>query len=162
MPPEIQIVRTDLGRAEHAAAFLDLLDHYAHDPMGGGTGLSAAARRELVPRLQLQPGFVGFMAWNAAAAAGLINCFEGFSTFAARPLLNVHDIVVRDGARGAGIGQALLAAAEAEARHRGCCKLTLEVLSNNHRALASYSRFGFRPYVLDPAAGQAVFLQKCL
>ena len=48
------------------------------------------------------------------------------------------------------------------ARQLGCCKLTLEVLSNNRRALAAYERAGFAPYVLDPAAGQALFLQKLL
>ena len=48
------------------------------------------------------------------------------------------------------------------ARELGCCKLTLEVLSNNARAVAAYQRAGFAPYVLDPAAGYALFLQKPL
>jgi len=43
---------------------------------------------------------------------------------------------------------------------RGCCKLTLEVLTGNLVALRSYERFGFAPYALDPAAGQASFMQK--
>ena len=64
--------------------------------------------------------------------------------------------------RGQGVGQALLAAAEAHARERGCCKLTLEVLTGNAVALRSYERFGFAPYALDPAAGQASFMQKWL
>ena len=93
---------------------------------------------------------------------GLINCFEGFSTFAARPLLNIHDLVVLAEQRGGGIGQQLLSAAEAAARERDCCKLTLEVLGNNHAALQSYARFGFRAYQLDPAAGTARFLEKPL
>lgn len=157
-----RIVAIDLARADHARAFLDLLDHYAHDPMGGGTGLSDYARAHLVDGLAARPGFAGFLAFVGDAPAGLINCFEGYSTFAARPLLNIHDIVVLDTHRGHGIAQALLAAAEGEAHARGCCKLTLEVLSNNRRALASYARFGFRPYELDPAAGQALFLEKKL
>lgn len=164
--PDPAITPTDFADPAHVRAFLELLDHYAHDPMGGGRGLSDDARRHLVGELQARPGFVGFLAWEgkgrAMRAVGLINCFEGFSTFAARPLLNVHDIVVDAERRAAGIGQALLAAAEEAARARGCCKLTLEVLSNNHRALASYARFGFRPYELDPAAGQALFLEKKL
>lgn len=155
-----RIVATDLARTDHARAFLDLLDHYARDPMGGGKGLSDYARAHLVDDLKAHPGFVGFLAFVGGEPAGLVNCFEGYSTFAARPLLNVHDIVVRDRFRGRGIAQALLAAAEGAARARGCCKLTLEVLSNNRGALASYARFGFRPYELDPAAGQALFLEK--
>lgn len=161
-PPDLRIGPTDLADPRHAAAFLALLDHYARDPMGGGAGLSDFARAHLAERLSRHPGFVGFLAWQGEEAVGLINCFEGFSTFAARPLLNIHDVVVHSGHRAAGIGQALLRAAEAAARARGCCKLTLEVLANNHRALASYARFGFHPYELDPAAGQALFLEKKL
>jgi GNAT superfamily N-acetyltransferase len=56
----------------------------------------------------------------------------------------------------------LLAAAEQHARQKGCCKLTLEVLTGNHQAHAIYLRFGFAPYTLDPAAGQASFMQKWL
>ena len=116
----------------------------------------------LVDRLRQRPDFVGVMAWTGAEAVGLANAFEGFSTFAAKPLLNVHDIVVRWDRRGRGIGQRLLHAMEALARQRGCCKLTLEVLSNNHRALASYRRFGFGDYQLDPDAGTARFMEKRL
>ncbi|THF62006.1 GNAT family N-acetyltransferase [Pseudothauera rhizosphaerae] len=156
------VVATDLRDPAHAAALVALLDHYARDPMGGGTGLSDAVKAALPDRLARWPGYVSFLAWADGSPVGLINCFEGFSTFAARPLLNVHDIVVHAARRGRGVGQALLAAAEDAARARGCCKLTLEVLSNNHKALAAYERAGFAPYVLDPVAGQALFLQKWL
>jgi GNAT superfamily N-acetyltransferase len=152
----------DLAEPAQGQAFLDLLDHYARDPMGGGTGLAADTRATLVEALRRVPHFRAALAFAADEAVGLINCFTGFSTFAARPLLNIHDIVVRADWRGRGVGQALLAWAEAQARELGCCKLTLEVLTNNRRAMASYRQAGFAPYVLDPAAGQAVFLQKCL
>jgi len=58
--------------------------------------------------------------------------------------------------------QALLGAAHDLARARGCCKLTLEVLSGNAVAMRSYLRSGFANYQLDPAAGQAVLMQKWL
>ncbi len=161
MPP-VEVRPTDLSQPQQAAAWLDLLDHYARDPMGGGSGLDPAVRQALVPALAGVPHFHSALAWQGGEAVGLINCFAGFSTFAARPLLNIHDIAVRDARRGAGIGQVLLAWAEGRARELGCCKLTLEVLSNNRRALAAYERAGFAPYVLDPAAGQALFLQKLL
>ena len=92
----------------------------------------------------------------------MINSFEGYSTFKAQPLLNIHDIAVLPAHRSQGVGQALLAAAQDHAVERGCCKLTLEVLTGNHAALASYQRFGFAPYALDPAAGQASFMHKWL
>jgi GNAT superfamily N-acetyltransferase len=158
----IIVRRVDLTAADDGAALLDLLDHYARDPMGGGAALAPEVRHALIARLAATPHYRGALALKAGRAVGLINCFFGFSTFAARPLLNVHDLVVRDDARGAGIGQALLAWAESEARAAGCCKVTLEVLTGNAVALRAYQRAGFLPYELDPAAGQAVLLQKKL
>jgi len=157
-----QVIPVDLNDATHAMAWLELLDHYASDPMGGGEGLSEYAKVHLVGTMREVPGFHGALAWLDGRAVGLIDCFAGFSTFAARPLLNVHDIVVRAELRGQGIGQALLRWAEERARELGCCKLTLEVLANNTRAMASYKQAGFAPYVLDPAAGHALLLQKYL
>jgi ribosomal protein S18 acetylase RimI-like enzyme len=45
---------------------------------------------------------------------------------------------------------------------RGCCKLTLEVLSNNPKAIKLYRHLGFAPYELDSAHGHALFYQKWL
>jgi GNAT superfamily N-acetyltransferase len=158
----LTITPLDLQDPSHTAALLSLLDHYAHDPMGGGTGLSAYAQQHLLEALRARTDYVAFIAWVNDVAVGLINCFEGFSTFAAKPLLNVHDIAVLDAHRGQGIGRALLTAAEACATQRGCCKLTLEVLDRNSQAMVLYTNFGFELYALDPAAGSAIFLQKGL
>lgn len=158
----ISIIAVDLNDSVHTQALISVLDHYANDPMGGGAPLCAQTREELIPRLREQPGYIAFLAYSEAQAIGLINCFLGFSTFAARPLLNIHDLAVHADHRGAGVGRALLAAAETAARTRGCCKVTLEVLSNNVRAIATYDRAGFEPYALDPAAGQAIFMHKKL
>ena len=158
----ISIVAVDLDCPSHGSALIDLLDHYARDPMGGATPLSAESRERLIACLAARTDFLAFLAYDHDKAVGLINCFEGFSTFAARPLLNVHDIAVRDSHRGKGIGGRLIAAAEAAAKARNCCKLTLEVLSNNTQAIAAYRRAGFKPYELDPAAGQALFMHKWL
>lgn len=158
----LRVVPLDLADAQHVAAFLDLLEHYARDPMGGGNGLLPETRATLVDALKVLPGFHGALAFAGQTPVGLINCFTGFSTFAAKPLLNVHDLVVHEAQRGRGIAQALLTWAERRAQALGCCKLTLEVLSNNRRAMAVYQRAGYVPYELDPAAGQALLLQKTL
>jgi ribosomal protein S18 acetylase RimI-like enzyme len=160
--PEVAIVPVALDRPEHGLWLLDLLDHYARDPMGGGKPLSNATRAHLVEALRARADYAGLFALSAGEPVGLLNAFEGFSTFAARPLLNIHDLVVRQALRGQGIAQRLLLAAEELAHARGCVKLTLEVLSNNQRAQESYARFGFRAYALDPAAGHALFLEKPL
>jgi ribosomal protein S18 acetylase RimI-like enzyme len=60
------------------------------------------------------------------------------------------------------VGRGLLAAVETRARELGCCKLTLEVLDKNDRALRTYSGAGFKRYSLQPGAGEAIFLTKGL
>ena len=158
----LQIKRVDYLNAKDAQALAELLDAYARDPMGGGDALKPEAVARLCSDLARIPGAASFIAWLNGLAVGLINCFEGYSTFKAQPLLNVHDIAVLPSHRGQGVGQALLKAAEEHARKRGCCKLTLEVLSGNAQALSSYKRFGFTQYELAAAAGQAQFMQKWL
>jgi len=102
------------------------------------------------------------LAFDDAVPVGLINCIEGFSTFACRPLVNVHDVVVVDTYRGRGVGRLMLDRVEAIARSRGACKLTLEVLDGNRSAISLYEKVGFEPYQLDPAMGQARFFQRWL
>lgn len=158
----LQVRRADYTGAADRTALVNLLNAYAIDPMGGGQPLAPDVRASLCDRMAQVPHAASFIAWLGDEAVGLINCFEGFSTFKAKPLLNVHDIVVLPAHRSRGVGQALLAAAERHAQERGCCKLTLEVLPRNARALRSYGQFGFAPYVLDPREGQALMLQKWL
>lgn len=161
-PENLRIAAVDLKNGPISESWFELLDHYARDPMGGGTGLSEYAKAHLVEQLKNLPTFHGALAFDGDVAVGLINCFAGFSTFAAKPLLNIHDVVVRQDLRRQGIGQVLLAWAEGRARQLGCCKLTLEVLANNVGAMASYKRAGYAPYELDPAAGHALLMQKNL
>ena len=158
----LQVKRVDYLNAQDARTLVALLDAYAQDPMGGGEALAQDVKARLCDDLAARTDAASFIAWLDDAPVGLVNCIEGYSTFKAQPLMNIHDIAVLPGHRGAGVGQALLAAAEQHAKDRGCCKLTLEVLTGNGRALKSYLGFGFEPYALDPAAGQASFMQKWL
>jgi len=158
----LKVQRVDYLNANDAQALVFLLNAYAQDPMGGGEALQPEAAARLCADLSRIASAASFIAWLDDKPIGLINCFEGYSTFKAKPLLNVHDIAVLAGHRGQGVGHALLKAAEEHARLRGCCKLTLEVLSGNVPAMRSYKRFGFEQYELDPAAGQAQFMQKWL
>jgi GNAT superfamily N-acetyltransferase len=157
---ELKVRRVDYQMAQDRAALCSLLNHYAQDAMGGGEAIDPAALARLCNELAARPFAFSFIAWRGEEPVGLINCFEGFSTFKAQPLINIHDVVVLANQRGLGIAQALMAAVETEARARGACKLTLEVLSGNAVALQSYERYGFAPYQLDPQAGHAMFLQK--
>jgi ribosomal protein S18 acetylase RimI-like enzyme len=71
-------------------------------------------------------------------------------------------LAVLNGHRGQHIAERMLVLVETMARERGACKLTLEVLSGNASAMRLYKRVGFAQYELDPAAGQAGFMQKLL
>lgn len=158
----MQIVRVDYGNPAHAQALVDLLDAYARDPAGGGHALSEHARAHVVAGLAARPQAFSVLAFDGEQAIGLVNCFEGFSTFAARPLVNVHDVIVLAAYRGRRVGELMLALVERIARERGACKLTMEVLQGNAPALRLYGRIGFAAYELDPAMGAARFLQKPL
>jgi ribosomal protein S18 acetylase RimI-like enzyme len=157
-----EIVRARYDDPTHAAALVDLLDAYARDPAGGGEPLSDYTRAHLIGELAARPFIFSVLAFDGGAPVGLVNAIEGFSTFACRPLVNVHDVVVLPSHRGRGIAAHLFAEVETIARERGACKLTLEVLAGNHAARALYEKLGFDDYRLDPAMGHAQFMQKWL
>lgn len=158
----VSVCRADYANPAHATALVSLLDAYAQDPMGGGQALSEFAKANLVPALAARPQAFSVLAFDGDKPVGLVNCFEGFSTFACRPLVNVHDVAVLDGYRGHRIAEQMLGVAQAIARERGASKMTLEVLQGNAGALRLYERAGFAGYQLDPAMGHARFLQKHL
>ena len=126
--PDILVLQASYTNAVHADAIGLLLNHYAEDPMGGGHSLPADLLQQLPAELAKRPHAFSVLAFVGGEPAGLVNCFEGFSTFACRPLVNVHDVVVKEQFRGLGLSQKMLQKVEEIARQRGCCKITLEVL----------------------------------
>lgn len=55
----------------------------------------------------------------------------------------LEDLFVRERSRGHGLGAALVEAALARARARGCARVELDTEASNEAALALYRRFGF-------------------
>lgn len=159
---ELDIRLADLTNPSDRADFLALLDEYARDPFGGGEPLPEVCHRELPEKLAAFPGAFSVLAYRDGKPLGLVNCFMGFSTFVCKPLVNIHDVVVSDAARGAGVCTAMMEKVVEVARERGCCKITLEVLEKNHPARAAYRKCGFKPYALDEGFGQAEFWQRYL
>ncbi len=141
---------------------MGLLADYATDPMGGGQPLDDHVLTNLPAELAKRPHAFSIILYVDEVPAALANCFEAFSTFACAPLINIHDLVVSSKFRGMGLSQRLLDAIEERAIARNCCKITLEVLSNNEPAKHAYLKYGFAPYSLDPEAGEALFWQKSL
>lgn len=138
----------DLSDPADADAVVAMLDAYARDPLGMSAPLPAEVRSVLIDRLRGVPHWIG-LARHGEAPVGIAVCFFGFSTFRARPLLNLHDFAVVPEARGLGVGKILMEAVIAAARERGCCKVTLEVRSDNDRAKRLYASAGFSPLDTD-------------
>jgi ribosomal protein S18 acetylase RimI-like enzyme len=156
------IVEAELDRAEHQRAVVELTAAYALDVMGNGAPLPPQVLEQLVPGLRAHPTTLVLLAYVGDAAVGIATCFLGFSTFAARSLVNVHDLAVLPEYRGQGIGRALLAAVERVARERGCVKVTLEVQENNRRARRVYEAAGFSQATYAESTGGALFYAKPL
>jgi ribosomal protein S18 acetylase RimI-like enzyme len=158
----IDIVTADLRNKAHAEATVNLLNHYSRDEMGGGQDLPQFVQENLVGELLRRREAHVVLAYSGQTPVGLVILMEGFSTFACKPLLNIHDVVVLSSFRGQGIAQKLLLKSEEIAKSLGCCKLTLEVLEGNKTAQAAYKASGFAGYELDPQMGKALFWQKKL
>lgn len=84
------------------------------------------------------------------------------SSFRARRVLGLEDLVVSESARGAGIGQALMKALAREAVRRKAIRMEWDVLDWNTEAIRFYRRLGARSrapwlrYTLDEKAMKAL------
>jgi GNAT superfamily N-acetyltransferase len=159
---QIAVVKADLSDTQHQNAVLCLMDAYSADPMGDAKPLSEFARLHLISGLRTHPTTLIFLAFHSEQPCGIATCFRGFSTFAAKRLINIHDFFVDPVFRGKGIGHMLLEAILEEAKATECCKLTLEVQQNNSRARSIYRIFGFKQavYAADSESGGSLFMVK--
>jgi ribosomal protein S18 acetylase RimI-like enzyme len=161
-PANVEIVDADLARPEHQNALVAMLEAYMRDPMEGGVPPSDQVKRDLVPGLRAHPACYVLLAYRDDVPVGFSICFRGFSTFNARPLINIHDIFVDSSVRGAGIGKMLIARIEAKARELNCCAMTLEVRENNRVARGLYRKVGFDRVLVGPDRVPMEFWRKPL
>src|SRR5918996_1263251 len=159
--PDLVIIEADLDNPQHQGAIVAMINAYARDPMGDGRDLPDEVRRNLIPGLRQHPTTLIFLAYAGQEPVGIAVCFRGFSTFAARPLINIHDLAVVPEYRGQRVGRRLLERVEARGRELGCCKLTLEVRDDNQTAQQLYWRAGFA-YAASDAGTRTWFLEKRL
>lgn len=141
----LSITEANLEHPDDATAIVTLLQAYAEEMMGAGKTLPSAVTDRIIPGLKAVHGCLVLLARFDGAPAGLAISFPGFSTWKASPLLNLHDLAVNARFRGLGVGRKLLNEVERHARSRGCCRLTLEVYEENHRAKQLYLSEGFHP-----------------
>ncbi len=161
MPPNINIVRVDYSNPQHCNDLCRLLLEYAEHETGVDGPVSPDMFDQLPRLLADFPTAFSLLARCDGRAVGLINGFFGLSTFTGRRLINVHDVVVTEHARGQGVAGRLLAEVEAIARESDCCRITLEVLQNNASAHRAYEKRGFTRTPYHPDV-DTLFLQKSL
>ncbi|WP_444997825.1 GNAT family N-acetyltransferase [Aliikangiella sp. IMCC44359] len=152
----------DYHDQQQANALVELLNIYALDPMGGAKPLSEDVKYNLASELAKLNYAFSIIAYVNKKPAGLANCFEGFSTFKSKPLINIHDLVVAPEFRGQKIATLLLQKVEDIAKEKGCCKVTLEVLNNNKIAKKAYAKFGFLGSSPEEKSDQMLFWEKPL
>lgn len=136
---------------------------YSSDVMGGGEALALEHCMNIAAGLDKYGHAYTLLAFDEnGLPLGLATSILSYSTFKLQPVLNLHDFFVLEKVRGRGLAFMLLENLEVLAKELGCCKLSLEVLSNNEPAKRCYRRFGFEPYALAEEAGCAEFWQKVI
>lgn len=143
MTDELTVRRALLNLPEDAHAYRLMLNRYAADPLGQGSPLDDALLDKVIADVSNHPCGYPFLALLDGEPVGFATCFLGYSTFKAAPLMNIHDIAVAPEQRRRGVGSALIEAIAQEALKLGCCRLTLEVRSDNPAAISLYRTTGF-------------------
>ena len=140
----VNIIDVNFNNQEHCKAVIDLMNHYMQDDMGGNTAPhTPESGLKLIEGLKNHCNKLCLLAIIEGNFVGLTNCFIGFGTFAAKPFINIHDVVVLNEYRGQGIGKALLNEVISRAQAMQCGKVTLEVRTDNTKAKTLYRNLDF-------------------
>jgi hypothetical protein len=91
---QIEIHEADLNNISHQKAIVYLLNEYAKDLQGYKKSLPEKVLNELIPEMMKIPTAIIFLATVENQHVGMAICFLGFSTFYARPIINIHDFSV--------------------------------------------------------------------
>lgn len=160
MTQSVEVVQVDYTNQKQRSAIPYLLNIYAKGLLGFRSEIKKHVLDGLVPGLERTQNALVLLARTGGEYVGMAICFVGFSTFHAKPLINIHDFMVLEGFRGQGVGRALLGEIETIARKMDCCKITLEVQENNTSARRLYSSFGFKGSFLNQEAGRQLFMTR--
>lgn len=140
---EITITSCDFSNPVHLKKLVQLMNEYINDDMGGGESIQGTKETAFINGLKNHPSKLILFALYQQEYAGLANCFINFSTFAAKPYINIHDFVVHKDFRGKHVGKNLMQGILDRAREMDCAKVNLEVREDNHIAQGLYRQFGF-------------------
>lgn len=141
----ITYIECDFNNAAHLDALVELLNEYIQDDMGGGEPIVGFQKLRLVDGLNKHPAKYIVFATIENEAVGLAVCFEMFSTFAQKPTINIHDLIVKKEYRKEGVGSGLIDQITFIAKEKKCSKITLEVREDNFPAQMLYIEKDFKP-----------------
>jgi len=119
------------------------MNAYMEDDMGVGEPMPEHVAPNLINGLKKHVEYRGFFITENGEYAALANCNMNFGTFAASPVLNIHDFIVLPGFRKIGIGHFLMQKIIEYATENDCNKITLEVRHDNIKAKNLYLKTGF-------------------
>ena len=103
----------------------------------------ALARSYIAERIEKAESVILLAQDASAQALGFCQLYPTFCSLEAKPIYALYDLYVAPAARGAGIGNLLLLAAEDSARAHGKCRLDLTTAKTNLPAQAAYEALGW-------------------
>ena len=103
----------------------------------------ALANRYIAERIEKADSLILLAQDASAQALGFCQLYPTFCSLEAKPIYALYDLYVALAARGAGIGNLLLLAAEQSAREHGMCRLDLTTAKTNLPAQAAYEALGW-------------------
>jgi ribosomal protein S18 acetylase RimI-like enzyme len=130
--------------AEDAPVLFDLLQRLARD-LGKEQEFRGSLASLVDYGFASTPAFEAIIAWRGKTPLGFILYFSEFSTWRGSPGIYVQDLFVSAEARGAGVGQKLIAAVIEQGRQQGASYMRLSVHGGNERAFRFYRSLGFKP-----------------
>lgn len=139
----MQFIKVDLQSDKHCEALLGLLNQYMLDDFGIKKAMPADLGPKIVDGLKKHTAYLGFFVQIDNEMAALANCNLVFSTWKAKPVINIHDFIVSEKFRRRGVGLFLLKGIENYALEMGYCRLNLEVRYDNVKAQELYKKAGF-------------------
>lgn len=146
-------IRIRAARADDRAFLLGLLPRLAEftlPPWRTGAEIIAGEERTLASALaQLPPDAELLVAEGPEGARlGFVYIETETDYFRSKPYAHIGILAVDRSGEGAGVGRALIEAAEEHARKRGDPLITLNVFERNVHARAVYERLGYVPEVI--------------
>ncbi|HEY7635706.1 MAG TPA: GNAT family N-acetyltransferase [Gemmatimonadales bacterium] len=140
-------------RSEDLAFVLSLLPRLAEFPLPPwrtGEEIVAAEERTVLSALEQLPAGDELLVAESpdGERLGFMHLESETDYFRGRPYTHIGIIAVDRSGEGAGVGRALIEAAEEHARRRGDPMVTLNVFDHNSHARAVYERLGYAPEII--------------